>query len=110
FFADATSIGTGTLGSNGQAALTISTLAVGSHSITTSYGGDTNFNGSTGGPLTQTVNKNGTTTSVLSSANPSVFGQSVTFTAVLSPVTGTGGALVPSGTVAFFADGNSIGT
>jgi len=110
FFSDGNSIGMGTLGSNGQAALTIATLSVGSHSITVSYAGDGNFNGSNGGPLTQTVNKNSTTTSVLSSANPSTFGQSVTFTAVLSPVTGTGGALVPSGTVTFFADGNSIGT
>jgi hypothetical protein len=110
FLADGTSIGTSMLGSNGQAALTIATLTVGNHSITTTYGGDSNFNGSNGGPLTQTVNKNSTTTSILSSANPSTFGQSVTFTAVLSPVTGTGGALVPSGTVTFVADGNSIGT
>jgi hypothetical protein len=110
FFADGNSIGTGTLGSNGQAALTIATLSVGSHSITVSYAGDGNFDGSNGGPLTQTVNKNSTTTSVSSSANPSTFGQSVTFTAVVSPVTGTGSALVPSGTVTFFADGNSIGT
>jgi hypothetical protein len=85
FFSDGNSIGMSTLGSNGQAALTIATLAVGSHTITISYAGDRNFNGSNGGPLTQTVNKNSTTTSVLSSANPSTLGQSVTFTAVLSP-------------------------
>jgi len=92
FFADGNSIGTGTLGSSGQATVTIATLAVGSHTITTTYQGDSNFNGSNGGPLTQTVNKNDTTTLVLSSINPSEFGQSVTFTAAISPVTGTGGA------------------
>jgi len=110
FFADGNSIGTGTLGSSGQATVTIATLAVGSHTITTTYPGDSNFNGSNGGPLTQTVNKNDTTTLVLSSINPSEFGQSVTFTAAISPVTGTGGALVPSGTVNFFDGGTAIGT
>jgi len=109
FSADGNPIGTVTLGANGQAALTIATLAVGSHTITANYSGDGNFTASSGS-VTQVVNKNSTTTLVLSSTNPSVFSQSVTFTAVLSPVTGTGGALVPSGTVTFFADGNSIGT
>ncbi len=40
-------IGSGML-SGGIATFTTSTLAVGSHTITTSYGGDSNFNGSTG--------------------------------------------------------------
>jgi hypothetical protein len=103
-------IGSATLGSNGQAAITIATLSVGTHSITASYQGDGNFNGSNGGPLTQTVNKNDTTTLVLSSVNPSLVGQSVTFTAAISPVVGTGGALEPSGTVNFFENGNPIGS
>src|SRR5439155_702363 len=49
-------LGTGTLNGSGQATFTTSTLAVGSHSITASYGGDASFNGSTSHPLTQTVN------------------------------------------------------
>src|SRR5207249_2906409 len=48
-------LGTGTPNSSGQAMFTISTLAVGSHSITASYGGDANFSGSTSSKLTQTV-------------------------------------------------------
>jgi len=48
-------LGTGTLNSSGQATFTISTLAVGPHSITASYGGDANFSGSTSSKLTQTV-------------------------------------------------------
>ena len=48
-------LGTGTLNSSGQAVFTISTLAVGSHSITASYGGDANFTGSTSSKVTQTV-------------------------------------------------------
>src|SRR2546429_6025270 len=55
-FKDGSSIlGTGTLNSSGKAMFTISTLAVGSHSITASNGGDANFNGSTSPTVTQTV-------------------------------------------------------
>src|SRR5690242_18718389 len=50
----ATTLGTtGPVG--GVATLTISTLAVGSHSLTASYGGDTNFLASTSTAITQTV-------------------------------------------------------
>jgi hypothetical protein len=53
--------GTTTLGSaplfNGRALLTVPGLAVGPHSITASYGGDSNFTGSTSAPLAQTVIK-----------------------------------------------------
>ena len=78
-----TTLGTGTL-SGGTATFSTSSLAVGSHSITASYGGDTNDAGSSSGAVSQTVNPDATTTSVSSSANPSVFGQSVTFTATVT--------------------------
>jgi hypothetical protein len=49
-----------------------------------------------------------TATEVTSSQNPSVFGQSVTFTATVSPVVpGTG---TPTGTVTFLLDGSQVGT
>src|SRR5207248_868230 len=48
-------LGTGTLNSSGQAMSVTSTLAVGSHSIAASYGGDASFTGSTSSKLTQTV-------------------------------------------------------
>jgi hypothetical protein len=41
FLDGATAIGTGTLDSTGKASLTISTLAIGSHNMTASYGGNT---------------------------------------------------------------------
>jgi hypothetical protein len=44
FMDGSTVIGTATLNAQGQATLTISTLAAGSHAITASYGGDANFN------------------------------------------------------------------
>jgi len=107
FLDGTTTLGTGTV-SGGIATFATSTLAVGSHSITASYGGDTNFTGSTSAVLTQTVNKASTTTTVASSANPSVFGQSVTFTATVAPV--APGAGSPSGTVTFLDGTTTLGT
>ena len=108
FLDGGSSIGTGTL-SGGQASFTTSALAVGNHTITTSYGGDANFNGSTGSLAgnPQVVNKSNTTTAVTSSPNPSVFGQSVTFTATVSAI--APGAGTQTGTVTFFDGGSSIG-
>src|SRR5207245_2559851 len=54
-------LGTGTLDSSGMATLTTASLAVGAHSITASYGGDTNFNPSSSSALSQIVNKGPTT-------------------------------------------------
>ena len=101
-------LGTGTLNSSGQAMFTTSTLAVGPHSITASYGGDATFSGSTSSPLTQTVRKAGTTTLVSSSANPSVSGQAVTFTATVTAK--SPGAGTPTGTVTFKDGSSTLGT
>jgi len=98
-------LGTGTLDGSGQATFVTSTLAVGSHSISASYGGDASFNGSTSPKFTQTV-KYGTTTSASSSANPSVFGQSVTFTATVTA--SSPGSGKPAGKVTFNDGGTAI--
>jgi hypothetical protein len=84
-----TTLGTGNL-SSGKATFSTSTLTAGSHSVTGSYAGDSNCNSSTSTVLTQTVNKANTTTTLLSSSNPSAFGSSVTFTATVSSTTATG--------------------
>src|SRR5205814_1674444 len=65
--------GTATL-SGGTASFTETTqLAAGNHNITVSYAGDGNFNPNTNPTvLNYTVNLDGTTTTVASSANPSV--------------------------------------
>src|SRR5262249_23111712 len=81
-------------------------LAAGSHSIKASYGGDANDNGSTSAILTQTVNpaaKTNTTTGLTSNANPSSLGQTVTFTATVSPSAATG-------TVTFLDGATAIGS
>ena len=63
----------------------LGTLGVGSHTITAVYSGDANFTTSTSASLTQTVNPARRRPRLASSANPSVFGQSVTFTATVAP-------------------------
>ena len=102
-FKDGTTIlGTGTL-SAGVAKLTTAALVVGSHSITASYGGSGNFKTSVSTTLTEQITKAASSTSVVSSLNPSTHGQSVTFTAtVKSSTSGT-----PTGTVTF-KDGSTV--
>jgi hypothetical protein len=92
-----TTLGTGTL-SGGVASLTTSSLPAGTQSITAVYGGDTNYSGSTSPKLSQVINGLPTTTTLSSSLNPSVYGQSVMFTATVTPNSGTG---VPTGSVTF---------
>ncbi len=102
-------IGAGTLSGAGVATFTTSALAVGNHTITTSYGGDGNFNGNTGSLAgnPQVVNEAVSATAVSSSANPSVFGQAVTFSATVTAV--APGSGTPSGTVQLVIDGGNVG-
>src|SRR5215469_7804496 len=51
-----------------------------------------------------------TSTTVTSSANPSIFGQSVTFTATVVNASGSGiSAATPTGSIQFFIDGTAFG-
>ncbi len=105
-----TTIGSGTLNGEGVAGFTISSLAVGQHTIIATYEGNANFSQSQTS-MTFTVDKADTTTGVThSSSNPSVYGESVTFTAIVSAT--LPGAGTPTGTVTFKVDGTavSIGT
>jgi hypothetical protein len=77
----------------------------GTHTVRATYVGDTNFTGSSSMILTQTVNQGATNTTVSSSANPSLFGQSVTFTA--SVMVQVPGSVMPGGNVLFVIDGNT---
>jgi len=96
FMRGALLLGTGTL-SGGSASLTTSTLTVGEYGIKAVYAGDPSFSTSTSKAQYQAVSKATTTTGLASSLNPSNFGQSVTFTATLTPeFSGT-----PTGSVVF---------
>ena len=100
-----TTLGTGTLIS-GNATFTTGSLSAGKHFITAVYGGDSStYNSSTSRALRQVVNKASTTTALTSSANPSVYGQSVTFTATVAATSGT-----PTGTVTFKDGSKKLGT
>ncbi|MBI5567109.1 MAG: Ig-like domain repeat protein [Chloroflexi bacterium] len=107
FYNSGLSLGSAIL-SNGAASLSTNSLAVGAQPITATYSGDTRFNASSGAH-THTVDQPGTTTVVSAHApQPSIFGQAATFTATVS--VNAPGAGTPTGSVTFFADGNSMGT
>jgi large repetitive protein len=93
-----------TTGNPGVATCTTSSLPLGTDTITATYSGDSNHAGSTG-TLSggQVVNQVVTTTEVLSSLDPSVYGQGVSFSAT---VTGNS----PTGTVQFNVDGSAFGS
>jgi hypothetical protein len=78
------------------------TLTVGSDSITAAYtSGDGNFNASpTSAAITQTVNKDSTTTSVSASPTFANVGQNVSFTAMVS--VNSPGSGTPTGPVDFY--------
>jgi hypothetical protein len=94
-----TTLGTGTLDGSGHATLTTANLTATSHSITAVYAGNASFKTSTSAVKTQTVNKDGTATSLTTSQNPVPRNQPVTFTAVV--VANSPGTGIPSGTVQF---------
>ncbi len=104
FYDGSTTLGSATLAS-GSTTLSTSSLPAGSNSITASYQGSSSFAPSTSAALTQVVNGAATTTSLVSSLNPSNSGQSVTFTAAVSSSSGT-----PTGTVIFYDSSTAIGS
>jgi hypothetical protein len=101
-----------TVGAAGTATCSVSTLTAGTHTITANYSGDS-ADSSSSGTLSggQTVNKANTTTTVVPSVNPSTFGQSVTFTATVTPTSsGAAAAANPTGTVTFYDGSAATGT
>jgi len=101
FYNGTASLGTAAL-SGGIATLTKTTLPAGLLTITAVYVGDFETLKSTSAPITQTVNQASTTTTLISSVNPSKAGQSVRFTAsVTSPTTTVTGSVT-------FMDGTTV--
>lgn len=90
---------------NGEASLTTSIFHAGAQTITAEYSGDEVFlAGGSELALIQVVNRAETTSVVSSSANPSTYGQEVSFRAVVSSDAG-----VPSGGLQFRVDGENLG-
>jgi hypothetical protein len=108
FMSGSTPLGTAPLSSSGVATLTITTLAVGSYSLTAQYSGNASFLSSTSAAVPVTVSSHATitTTSLTASPNRVATGQSLTLTAA---VEGTG-STVPAGTVSFMSGSTPLGT
>ena len=100
----ATIIGSVAVSSN-SASFATNALALGTHSITGSYSGDSNFTTSNSGAVSQVVHQATTGTVVASSLDPAYLTQSITFTAT---VTGQYGGL-PTGSVTFKAGSTTLG-
>lgn len=106
FYDGVTVLATVALNVSGQATYNTSSLSAGLHPLKAVYNGTANFQASTSQRLYHTVGAVGSTTTLTSSpASPTVFGQTVTFTAT---VTGSGGT--PTGQVTFKDGAATIGT
>ena len=88
-----------------SAALSLTTLAVGTHTISAHYSGDANYVADTSAGVTVTVNQAASATAATSSANPSFAGQSVTLTANV-----TSGGPTPTGNVVFTSGSTTLAT
>jgi hypothetical protein len=110
FMDGATTLGTAPLDKNAQQAIfTISSLSIGSHTVTAVYGGDGNFNASApSGAKVEAVSKASDSISLASSLNPSTAGQTVTFTATIHATPPSIG--VATGTVTFKDGTVTLGT
>ena len=86
---------------NGVATYTTSSLTLGTHNINATYSGDATHNPAYASTVVQQViSAYVTTTTLLSSLNPSTLGQPVSFTARVSSTNGA-----PTGSMQFAADG-----
>ena len=108
-----TTIASATSGSivNGAATATVTLpagTAIGNYAIQAAYSGSANFGGSSDNSHALTVSSTATTTTLASSANPSVVGQIVTFAA--SVVASSPGLGTPTGTVTFLDGTTTLGT
>lgn len=98
-------LASGTLSTTGVATATTRTLPAGSLSITATYNGDLETAKSTSAALSQTVTQTTSTATLKSSLNPSLSGQTVTFTAIVASPT-----ITPTGTVTFMDGSTILGT
>jgi hypothetical protein len=105
FFDGTMSIGNGVLSGN-TATVNVPGFTPGTHVITARYNGDSNYTPSTSLAINQIVGA--TTTMLVSDHNPSSVGDTVTFTATVTPQVAGGPPL--AGNVDFFDGTNPLGT
>jgi sugar lactone lactonase YvrE len=107
FYNGETLLGSGNVNSSAAATFSTTTLPATANSLTAVYSGNASFAASTSSAFTETVTTLTSTTTALTAApNPAVSGQTITFTATISPApTGT-----PTGTVNFYDGSTLLGT
>lgn len=93
--------------SNGSASISVASLSVGSHTLRACYLGTSTFAASERA-APYSVAQAATQTQVASTANPSVFGQAVSFSAAVTATAPGGGT--PLGQVQFKIDGANFGS
>lgn len=109
FYDNSTLLATVSVDSSGVAATTVTTLGVGSHSITAVYSGNNGFATSTSNVLTELIDAaspTATSTSLSAGPNPATPGQAVLLTATITPVPSGS----PLGTVNFFDGATLLGS
>ncbi|GAA3547628.1 beta strand repeat-containing protein [Nocardioides daeguensis] len=111
FYADGSPLGAVPLAASGAgsvATLDVDDLAPGAHQVTARYAGDADYLASESEALTHTVIAGtavvATTTTLSSSAQPSTYGEPVSFRATV-----TADGDTPAGTVQFSVDGHDVG-
>jgi hypothetical protein len=90
---------------NGNATVSVSTLAVGTHNIVASYAGNTNYASSSSSPLAEVIQISSTTTVGSSTNNSTLAGEPATLNATVTSATG-----IPTGTVTFYDGATILGT
>jgi large repetitive protein len=98
-------IATQNVTNTGTFTFTVSSLAIGAHSLTAAYAGDANNAAAVSSSIAVTVQQATTSTSLVSSANPSAVGQGITLTA---GVTSAGSGI--TGSVSFLDGATTIGS
>jgi hypothetical protein len=88
--------------SGASATFSTTALPAGTHTVTAAYLDPAAAFAPASAQVTQTVTKRATATVLVNTPNPAYVGQSVTFTATVRPVTGTG---VPTGRILFTGTG-----
>ena len=104
-----TSFGTAQLDANGVASLTIPALPVGTHTITSTYGGDDSDYAADAPPMVQVVSIRSTTTKLSSFASNSADPQQITYVAIVQSPTPSKVA-GPTGTVSFYRGSSLVTT
>jgi hypothetical protein len=98
-------LGTAAVNSAGIAVLTTSNLAIGSHTITATYGGNSSYETAVSAPLAQTIGKIPTAVTLNPSVPTQLLNSPVTFAATVSAAAPT-----PTGTVTFLEGTTVLGT